>query len=138
MTTLNGEQYSRRIGRIAASLDDPGMRRAGENDDRLKRLHALRNELQLIRKEIGSELVARGLKPPFKCIAAFFDFLMRSYRYLFKQELLIGLAIKGRLLRDPVIRVYRQAQLEADIALADIRAMRHRIEYSDEPGRKGD
>ena len=130
MTALSGEQYSRRIGRISASLNDPGMWRGGEHVDRLSYLHALQNELQLIRKEIGSELVARGLKPPSKRVGAFFDLLMRAYRYLFKQEILIGLAIKGRLLRDPVIQAYRQAQLEADIALADIDAMRHWIERS--------
>jgi hypothetical protein len=127
MTALNGEQYSQRISQIAASLNDLGRQRIEGNDDRLKHLHPLQNELQIIRKEIESELVALGLKPPSKRVGAFFDFLERAYRYLFKQEILIGLAIKSRLLRDPVIQAYRQAQLEADITLADIEAMRHRI-----------
>jgi hypothetical protein len=127
MTVLNGEQYSQRISQIAASLNDLGRHHVEGHEDRLKHLHALQNELQIIRKEIESELVALGLKPPSKRIGAFFDFLERAYRYLFKQEILIGLAIKSRLLRDPVIQAYRQAQLEAEIALADIDAMRHRI-----------
>ena len=130
MTTPSGERYSQRISRIAASLDDLGRQRTDENDDLLQRVHLLQNELQIIKKEIEVKLVALGLKPPSERVRAFFNFLERAYRYLFKQEILIGLAIKDHLLRDPLVQAYRQAQLEADIALAEIEAMRHRIERS--------
>ena len=128
MTTPSGELYSQRISRIAASLDNLGRQPADENDDLLKRVRPLQHELQIIRKEIELKLVALGLKPPSERVGAFFNFLERAYHYLFKQEILIGLAIKDRLLRDPVVQAYRQAQLEADIALVDIEAMSYRIE----------
>jgi hypothetical protein len=76
----------KKISRIAASLNDLGRQHVEENDDRLKHLHLWQNELQTFRKEIESELIALGLKPPSRRVAAFFDFLERASRYLFKKS----------------------------------------------------